>query len=419
MPAQQITPQDKQDFINLVRQAPYPGGPDEASRLEDILNTYDDVTTAICRELELFASNNAYLCKVMDTLNDANLLSVGIWYKKTDTSPPLTNPVMIINSTITYVEIDADIASPPSSPPMGPQYPALTLLGSTRIKTLAIVAGVTLNELYIGPNATVDLLNSSAVTITSPPAASRVNKVYLPYLKSTASTLNKVAYNSQIGQVIVDLGSFYGGVEGYNPDTVCAEVVTNLSAIELTKTSAMLVWTPPANYLFINTFYRKTGSNTWILATEVDGDFDGDSGFTFRHLEADTFYSFKISTVCTNGGIADVVVSAKTGCCGSGNAITLYTECQITVTIKDTPDTVQMELCNGYEIDAEYPSGPTLTIPYLANRQVNKLVVVDNINYQNFPFDKPSGTFNAAATTLGSFVDGNIVTATTLLPLFQ
>lgn len=405
-----LQPSEKQNFIALVRTAPYPGGPDEASRLESILNNYEDVATAIYRQLDLYSVNNAYLKQCILTLNDTNLQAVGIYYNKTVTNPPLFNPVMLVNST--YDDIEFTLTSPPGNYEFG-------MLGTSRVKKITVDPAVTVNEILIGPGGTVDMLDGAQVSSppTSPPVSSRVNKIYLPYAKSTPSTLTVVKYGTQIGQVVVDPGSFYGGVQGTNPDLVCSAVVTGIAATELTKRSVYLSWTPPATYTFINTFFRRKGSNVWILATETDGDFDGDSGFTFRHLEENTYYQFKVSTVCTNGGIADVTVTAQTGCCGSGNTMTLYNDCEINVTIKTSPDSSQITLCNGVQIDAQYPAIATLTIPYLIGRQVNRTIILNNLNYQNFPFDVSTGAFNAAPTPLGTFSDDDKVTITALIPI--
>ncbi len=400
----------KAAFIALVRTAPYPGGPDEASRLEDILNNYEDVATAIYRQLDLYAVNNSYLRQCIATLVDANLMTVGIYYNKTVSNPPLFNPVMLINSV--YDDVEYTLTSPPGNYELG-------LFGTSRIKTLTVDPAVTVNEIYIGPGSVVYVLDGAQVSSppTSPPVSSRINKIYLPYERSTPSTLNVVKYGTQIGQVVVDPGSYYGGVQGTNPDLVCTAVVTTISATELTKHSVFLSWTPPTTYTFINTFFRKKGSNVWILATTTDGEFDGDSGFTFRHLEENTYYEFKVSTVCVNGGIADVTVTAQTGCCGSGNAMTLYNTCEINVLIKTIPDSSQITLCNGVSIDAQYPAGATLTIPYLIDKQVNRTLIIENLPYQNFPFNASTGAFNAAATPLGVFSDDDNVTVYALIPL--
>lgn len=53
--------------------------------------------------------------------------------------------------------------------------------------------------------------------------------------------------------------------------------------------------------------------------------------------------------------------------------------CSITVYISDSPDpSLKYPLCNGGEINLEYPEGQTLTIPHLANKQVNRPFFIDN-----------------------------------------
>lgn len=304
----------KQAFINIVAAAPYPGGPAEAVRLQTILNNYSDIPTAIYRQLPLFASNNAYLSSVMDAvaISNANLLGAGIWYKQTSASPPITDPVMVINSNITEIILNA---------PSPPGTKTLSILGSSNIGEIALVPGCELNNLYIGPGATVDKLTAS-LTLTSPPTTSRVDLVQVDFLKSTPAALNMATFGSNIGSVIVTPGSYYGGVLAYDPANPCSAVVTGLMVTDITYNSALLSWTlpissPPGSqpFLFINIFWRLTNSSVWIPVSASDGDYAGQHGFVFRNLDKDTLYDFRVETVCPNGGLAEALIGAQTVCC--------------------------------------------------------------------------------------------------------
>ncbi len=303
-----LNPNEKAAFIALTQAAPYPGGPFEAERLQDILNTYDDIYTAIMRQLTLFNTNNAYLTEAMAIFNDTLLQSVGIWNNKTISSPPLTDPVLITNSTITDWPVLITASSPPIS-----QY--LAILGNSRISEVTVTSYANLLELYIGPSVIVDLADA-----TQPGAL--INTIWLPYEKSQPSRLNAAVYNSRINEFKIDEGSFFGGYTNDDPDATCASVVTDLAVAYFTRNTVQLTWTPPslqsppASYLFINTYYRTKGSNVWILAGDDIGYFNGDSGFTFTQLERGTKYEVEVIVTCLNGGLSDpAMIDVDTSCC--------------------------------------------------------------------------------------------------------
>lgn len=403
---------EKAAFIAIVNVAPYPGGANEAARLQTILNTYEDIPTAITRQLPLFESNNSYLINAITVFNDNMMQTAGIWVNKDPTIGPLTNPVLIINSTINLVNIVA------LSPPI---YNSLCILGPSLVKDIVLAAGVELNELYIGPGATVDVADSSNAVVSppnSPPTI--IGKIYLPFEKSTPSNLNAIKYLSVVNQVIVDPGSYYGGVQASDPDLACAETVSGISAQEITKNSVFVSWTPPTTYLFINTSYKKSNSKVWVEATEDIGDFSGDSGFVFRDLESDTFYDVRIAVQCLNGGWSFQTISFQTVCCGAGTMMSLYKQCQITMLISasiPSPPPAQT-LCNGVSIPLYYPPGTTITIPYLAtvNCAVVSDMVIDNSTFQLMPFNKGLGQWDASGTSIHGFNDLSVVTVGMSLP---
>ena len=86
---------EKQAFIAIVAVR----NPNEALRLQSVLNYYEDVPIAIGRQQEDFAYNNGYLTAAMNTLDNTNLLAAGIYYKQQLLAPLSTPPVMWINSS--------------------------------------------------------------------------------------------------------------------------------------------------------------------------------------------------------------------------------------------------------------------------------------------------------------------------------
>lgn len=406
-----LPPTEKANFISLVRVAPYPGGPNEADRLQTILNTYDDVITAIFRQLELFATNNAYLTNCLNVLNQVNVEAAGIWFNTSISSPPLTDPILIVNSTITEVILN------PASPPA---FKQLCILGSSYIGKVYLEPGATLNDMYIGPGAVVDIHDSSAFS-GSPPAYAITQRIDLPFLKNTPATLNAIAYQSVVNQVYVEPGSNFGGVQTDDPNLPCTQQVTGITATEITKDSVLVSWTKPASYLFIDVYYKKTRSNVWVKVDDSSGSWQpNDSGFAFSCLESDTFYDVKITSRCLNGGLASNTVTFQTVCCGSGSMLSLYKNCQIKMLISSTPDSPPngQVLCNGVSIDLHYPPGTTITIPYLAtvNCAMISDIVVDNDVYQLVPFNKATGTWDFSSTSIGGVNEGSVVTVGMSLP---
>ena len=262
---------EKTAFIDIVKAAPYPGGPGEADRLESILNNYEDIPMAIYRQLELFASNNSYLTRAIAVFDDAELQVIGVFNNKQSITP-LADPVLIINSQ--YTEVTLSPASPPAT---------LGILGNSNIGKITLGLGTDLSQLYIGPKVVVDVFDSSA-SVASPPVNTVLQTLWLPFMKSTPSALKMAAYQSNINQIIIDEGSFFGGIQAYDPELPCPYPVTGITATEVTKNGVFVSWTAPAgDYLFIDTYYKKTNSSVWIKADEAAGEFVNETGFVFRH----------------------------------------------------------------------------------------------------------------------------------------
>jgi hypothetical protein len=402
----QIAPAEKAAFIALVEIAPFPGGPLEASRLQDVLVYYTDIPTAIGRQLELYASNNAYLKECMAVFDDTELQNANIYNNKYN-SPvaPFNDAVMIINSTY-----DGIIG-------LTAHANGFTLLGHSYVSRLELDDGVILQNLYIGPGSTLDVLDSAGTLY-----AGAVLNIWLPFANNTASALNSAVFGSVIGAVHLTKGSFYGGLDQNDPQLPCAIPVTSLYTSGITHDSITLNWTPPASgYLFLDVFYKRTDSAPWLQPKpDMIGfiTFSGEVyGFVFSGLEADTSYDFKVSVRCNNGGLANETMTASTVCCGA-STVDDFIDCKFYITIKDTPGTTMQALCNGELIYTEYPSGTTLQIPYLAGKDIVADLIIDNNNTQEVSetYDKPQGKWDAAGTPIAQFVDGNKITIVARIP---
>jgi hypothetical protein len=401
-----ISPTDKSNFIDLVRVAPSPGGPQEAIRLQDIFNTYDDVIIAIGRQLSLYSGSNAYLIECMATLNDTDLKNVFIFNMKIDdpSSGP-SNPRLICNSTFTGT---INITS---------NSDGLVILGNSSVSRVQLAANVNLANLYLGPGCTVDVLDASA-------SGAFVSNIWLTFMNNTASSLNSVVFGSGIGAVHIDEGAYYGGQDPNDPQLPCAKAVTGLAASDITNNSVALSWTPAADgWLFLNLYYKKKDSSVWIQAGEAIGGYfvtsGAPTGYTFGNLDPDTWYDFRVSVRCNNGGVAVTQISAQTVCCAT-NPLSMYKDCPITMTIQ-TPATPigGQYLCNGIQIDTFYPPGTTVAIPYLAsvNCAVLNPFIYNGVSYQNVPFDPYTGTWDVSGVSgIGSLSDGDVVSVNVSLP---
>ena len=390
---------EKDAFIAIVAVR----NPNEAIRLQSVLNYYEDVPTTIGRQQEDFANNNGYLTAVMSTLDNVNLQAAGVYYSQTLNTPPSPPPAMWINSSTNYgITI-------PSSPP------GFAVLGNSSIDKITLSPYVIIPGLYIGPGSTVDILDGTAT-------GSHVNYLYLPFARSTPSSLNSARVGTRIGAVEVAEGSYFGGYTANDPEAICVPV-TDMQATEITKNGVLVTWTPPVSasppILFIETFYRKTGSKVWLPASEEIGDYQGMSGFAFHQLEPDTWYDIQAVVQCGNGGYSSNQITIQTTCCGAGSRMSLYKNCPITMLIGTAPSPPPVQtLCNGVSIDLWYPPGPTITIPYLAtvNCAILQPFVIDNYNYQLMPFNPATGTWDASTTPVRSFIEGNVVTVNVSIP---
>ncbi len=295
----QIPSDEKAAFIALVQAAPAPGGYIEALRLQTILTTYDTIITAIIRQRDLFASNNAYLTQCMDVFSDdTELLNVGIWYNKTQSSPPISDPVVIINSTI-----QGDVFLNATSPPV---FNQLTILGPTYVERIYLDSTVNLFQLYLGDGVLINQINSSNT-------GALINRVDLKNISNNPARVNYAIPGSAINGFFPDT-KYFGGFSNDNPQATCGAEIADYKYDIITHNAISLTWTPPnlqsppAQYLFINTYYRIKGNDTWILADEVAGLRNDDIGFTFNNLKTDTTYEFRTDVICNNGGISSTSI---------------------------------------------------------------------------------------------------------------
>lgn len=395
---------DKAAFIAIVNAASYPGGPLTASYLTSNMNNYEDVAAAIYQQLDYFSENVGYLMSCMACLtNDTALQSVGIYVGKTSNTT-LVNPNLIINSTYTGgVNITAD-------------SPRLAILNASSINLITVSVAKTADWIYIGGGSSVDLVDSSAV---SGMTAAQINGIYLPYQRSTPSSLKGAMPGSHIGNVFKEDGSYYGGILNYDPQTTCANPVTSLQALNITHDSVELSWALPASaYSFITPYYREVNSLESIKATTDIGFYMQNVGFVFTKLKPDTFYEFLVRVKCNNGGISDTTIVAKTPCC-AGSEKSGYKFCAVVCLIRAAPDPTNVQtLCNGVTIPKEYLAGTTLTVGYLGSvyAEIVTDLVLENVPYQLMPYNRATGTFDASTTPILAFPADSTVTFGVSIP---
>ena len=296
MPGPTPIPDDqKAAFIALVSVAPRPGGPQEADRLEDILNNFEDISTAIGRQLSLFSSNNAYLseCMAVFAPNDSDLQAVGIYVNKSDVGD-VDNPVLVINSAAGLITMDdADI-------------PGAGLINSSADEIN--VRGIALPYLYV-ESSQVNVLAANG-------QGSSIGWLTMPFYKKVAA-INSVADGSVIDNTRIDPRNTFGGNQTVDPTQDCAKPVTALTTSNLTHNSITINWTLPdgGGYLFLNVYFKVTGTPAWVPIDDTTGSFIDDTGYLFNNLAPDTMYDFRVSVTCNNGGVAPTDVSDQTTCC--------------------------------------------------------------------------------------------------------
>jgi hypothetical protein len=254
-------PQPEKDaFIAIVNAAPYPGGPREAARLQTILVNYEDIFTAICRQLSLFVTNNAYLVEAMKVFTDADLIAVGIWNGKLTDPGGGVEPICIINSTISTT-----LQLTPSADKV------LAIIGTSSITQVTFAASTIINDLYIGPGSELKYAVGTAGDVL-------IKMITLPFLRNTPSTLFAVAFGTPVNSVKVDYGSYYGGYTNIDPAVPCGTPVTGLTVGTVTHNTVPLTWTPPvSDFLFINHILPEEGSvrtgyqlqSQWVISAAL------------------------------------------------------------------------------------------------------------------------------------------------------
>lgn len=387
---------EKTAFINIVKVV----NPLEVPVLTSIMNNYEDVATAIGRSIVHFGRNNAFLMQALGAItSDAALNAVGIYRNAGLAS--LMDAKMAINFNVTTaITITASVDS-------------VAIIGNSSIKKIILNTGVNVKYLYIGPGSTVDIVDATA-------AGASINYINLVSGKGLVATLRMAELGSQLGDINVDYGSYFGGFKSTDPGLACANPVTNLAFVKATNNRGVLVWTKPAAWLLIDVFFRLSQAPSWTPVKDEHGNYNGDDAFVFSNLEKDTYYDFKVVVTCLNGGQAETIITGQTVCCGSGGG-PIYDICKIKLTIKDVPDpnplTNIQTICNGETMAKEFVSGPTLTIPILVGRRVLSPFIVDNGNATDVAYDENTGTFDASVSTLTTFAEPNKIEFNALMPI--
>lgn len=288
-----IPDDQKAAFIALVLVAPFPGGTGEVSRLQEILVNFEDIPTAIGRQLDLFASNNAYLTECIGVFspNDSDLVAAGIYVAKSDRS--ITNAVLLINcNNVTTLNINTKIAG-------------IGLLNSEVVNMN--ITNFVLPYLYMGPQSVIELLSGTL------PAS--LTYLTMRFIKNP-SMIKSVKDGTVISNTSIQAGCIFNPQQSINPDLECSKPVTDLITSDVTHNSIVLTWTnPDSGYLFINIFYRITGSPSWLPIDNDTGWYNGIISYLFNNLLPDTNYEFKVAVTCNNGGVAETETSDKTICC--------------------------------------------------------------------------------------------------------
>jgi hypothetical protein len=286
----EIPIQEKFDFINVVKVM----NPVEASLLPELLNNYEDIPNILIRQLDLYSSFPQYLdtCMAVFAASDSELIAVGIYVNKTEVES-VVNPTVFVNSTTSGgVAITANSTG-------------LYLYGSSEIDSIIVSQLKSLLKLYIGGGAKVSMLDATG-------NGALVNLINVKYQHNRVGELSMIKQGSNIAQLVVDRGAYFGGYGTEAPTNTCAYPVTDFVVENLQNNSLTLKWTLPSTWLYVNIYYRVTESGTWIAVDSTKGDYINDIGFVFKGLVANTSYDFRVIITCPNGGLSTPLETTQT-----------------------------------------------------------------------------------------------------------
>lgn len=285
---------EKTAFINLVATI----NPVEATWLNTNLTNYEDIPNAIYRQCgggvsDDFLSYPNYLEIAIAVFTDGSLVTVGIFNNKSTTN--YTNPLVLINTSLSgYIHYTANTGT-------------TLILNNSVVPTILATSTFTLTNLIVGSGSTVSFVDTNS--------AAHITNVKIRCLRDNGGTISEIKSTANItNALVVDSCAVFGGY-GIVAGGTCALNVTDLIASSISQNSITLNWTNPANWLFNYVYFKKSTDTTYTLATDVVGQFIGDTGFIFISLDSNTTYDLAVQIKCQNGVLGTyTIIHQQTTC---------------------------------------------------------------------------------------------------------
>jgi hypothetical protein len=123
----------------------------------DATTTYAELAALMFAFTEIFSCLPSYLEDLLTVIPDAELLTENIYFNKT-LPGPITNPIFIVKSTLTNVEIQGNGDVEALHIHHGSVIDTLTIKSGTDLQYLLVAGGSVINNLVIEDGATIDYI---------------------------------------------------------------------------------------------------------------------------------------------------------------------------------------------------------------------------------------------------------------------
>lgn len=261
------------------------------------LNGWDDVLAYLVGCIGMFECDLEYLRRLLTCGDITELNARGIYFGQTIST--INNPSFVAFCTTDEVLFDD-----------GNDYEDVVIFATNLIKlTLSSSISTTnhIHALHISGGSIIKLLQCGDSSPLS------IDYLRVAGCKSFISRV-EATKDIYIGEVNKISGGFLGDPVCLDTTaTPCTDEVTSLSTQNITMSSIDLVYVPPAGSIKLIVQYRKLNEPVWL---EVNSDSQGHftaTGFTFTNLDRDTYYDFRVKSICTGGyPSAGVTIQDKT-----------------------------------------------------------------------------------------------------------
>lgn len=276
-------------------------GCDLVPYIDLILTSYDKVYAMFVTLLKHYECYPQLMTDMMTAFDNASLIAQGIYVGGTHGT--VTDGKIFVNAnvtTATYTVAPGTIIS------------EMVVAGTSVIDSLYIIAGGTVGMVSVTDGARVKVIGTGE--------GATIDILRVTGCNGLASTVDTIDNSGIINSVRVQGDGFVGARSCLDPTQTCADDVSGLTFNKVTADSLLLNWTDAASSVRTVVYYRLNNTREWLHAGIDNGDgvkgnyaTDGTVGYSFRGLQTDTYYDFKVVNICTNGiASAGVTATQKT-----------------------------------------------------------------------------------------------------------